>query len=184
MADPLIERALVLTHVKQPGMSDFCHILNQYGVEIFSTGEIFKNLKEARVEVSPLFKFTGTPFPPDEALEILHPSIISGLSLNKDKEKQRKHINQNGIRLLDLLVCNFESPIGDIEVAKIALLGVAARNRRVTVATGEQALNSILDEMHKNGEQAIVSEAMRSSLANEALTLIAEYCLAAAKLSV
>ena len=84
MADPLIERALVLTHVKQPGISDFCHILNQYGVEIFSTGEIFKNLKEARVEVSPLFKFTGTPFPPDEALEILHPSIISGLSLNKD----------------------------------------------------------------------------------------------------
>ena len=91
-----LKRALVLTS-HQMGLADFCRILLEYDIRIYSIGEALKFLQRERVEVSPLCRFTGMPVAPDVTLELLHPSVIEALTLNDNNKKIP----------IDLLVCNF-----------------------------------------------------------------------------
>ena len=100
-----IRRALISVSDKT-GVVDFARQLNEFGVEIISTGGTAKALREAGIEVRDVSDVTGFPEMMDGRVKTLHPKIHGGLLAVRDNAEHQRALSEQGIEPIDMVVVN------------------------------------------------------------------------------
>ncbi|MHB1136567.1 MAG: bifunctional phosphoribosylaminoimidazolecarboxamide formyltransferase/IMP cyclohydrolase, partial [Coriobacteriia bacterium] len=137
-----IKRALVSVTDKT-GVAEFCKVLvNEFGVEIVSTGGTAAALVEAGVQVRPIDDLTGFPEMMDGRVKTLHPSVHGGLLARRDSVEHMAQAEAQGIGMIDLVVVNLyafeatvaregvalEEAVENIDIGGPSMLRSAAKN--------------------------------------------------------
>ena len=183
-----IERALISVTDKT-GIVEFAHALvENFGVEVISTGGTAKVLEEAGISVTPIEEFTGFPEMMDGRVKTLHPKVHGGLLARRDSKKHMAEAEEHGIKLIDLVCVNlyefektvanpdvtFEDAIEHIDIGGPSMLRSAAKNNdSVTVVCDPADYDAILEEMHVHG--GATTKNTRRRLAAKVYTRTAAY---------
>ena len=165
MSNPEVKRVLVSVTDKT-GVADFARALvDEFGVEIVSTGGTARALKEAGVPVTPIDDVTQFPEMMDGRVKTLHPRVHGGLLAKRDNPDHMAQAAEHGIQMIDMVVVNlyafektvesgadFGTCIENIDIGGPSMLRSAAKNfESVTVVTDPASYDAILDEMRANG---------------------------------
>ncbi len=166
MADPKVQRALVSVTDKT-GIVEFARALvDEFGVEVVSTGGTARVLAEAGVPVKPIEELTGFPEMMDGRVKTLHPVVHGGLLARRDDPNHMAAAAEHGIGMIDMVVVNlyafeatvakpgvaFDDCIENIDIGGPSMLRSAAKNHAsVAVVTEPATYDAILDEMRANG---------------------------------
>ena len=161
-----IARALVSVTDKT-GVVEFCRALvEEFGVEIVSTGGTAKALADGGVPVRPIDDLTGFPEMMDGRVKTLHPRVHGGLLARRSVPEHMAAAEEHGIGMIDMVVVNlyafeatvakpgvtFEDAIENIDIGGPSMLRSAAKNHEsVTVVTDPSDYDSVLGEMRSNG---------------------------------
>lgn len=174
MADRAIKRALIAVYDKT-GVTEFARALvDEFGIEIISTGGTAKHLKDAGVPVTMVEQVTGFPEMLDGRLKTLHPKIHAGILADRDNPDHMRHLAEHGIQPIDMVVvnlypfektvadpnCTFEQAIEMIDIGGPCMLRAAAKNHRhVLVVISSREYSRVLDLLRANhlGELSIQS---------------------------
>lgn len=183
-----IERALISVTDKT-GIVEFAHALvENFGVEVISTGGTAKVLEEAGIPVTPIEEFTGFPEMMDGRVKTLHPKVHGGLLARRDSKKHMSEAEEHGIQMIDLVCVNlyefektvaqpdvtFEDAIEHIDIGGPSMLRSAAKNNdSVTVVCDPADYDAILEEMHVHG--GATTKNTRRRLAAKVYTRTAAY---------
>ena len=167
------------------GIVEFARALNEFGIEILSTGGTAKRLVEAGVPVVEVSSYTGFPEMMDGRVKTLHPKIHGGLLARRDTDAHA--MREHAITGIDLLVvnlypfertvarpdCDLATAIENIDIGGPAMLRAAAKNHAwVTVVVDAGDYAAVLEELRTAGA---VAPATRFRLAVRAFEHTARY---------
>ena len=125
-ANPKIKRALISVSNKS-GLVDFCsELVNNFQIEIISTGGTLKTLKDADIPAIDISDFTGFPEMMDGRVKTLHPKVHGGILARRDIDQEVMSVN--GIKEIDLVVVNLYPFIETIAKPETTL-EIAIENR-------------------------------------------------------
>ncbi|GMV97399.1 MAG: bifunctional purine biosynthesis protein PurH [Phycisphaerae bacterium] len=160
MDDIKIRRALIAVYDKT-GIADFARALvDEFGIEIISTGGTARHLKSAGVPVTMVEDVTGFPELLDGRVKTLHPRIHAAILADRDNPEHMRQLEQHGIQPIDMVVvnlypfektvadpsCTFERAIEMIDIGGPCLLRAAAKNQKhVLVCPDPAKYDSYLD---------------------------------------
>lgn len=176
-----IERALISVSDKT-GVVELAKSLADKGVEILSTGGTAKALKDGGVEVVDISDYTGFPEMMDGRVKTLHPKVHGGLLALRDNPEHMKQAEENGVKMIDLVVVNLypfqdtvekegvteEEAIENIDIGGPSMIRSAAKNfKYVTVLTSPEDYKLVMD-----GD---IDLETRKKLARKAFTLTHAY---------
>lgn len=182
-----IKRALISVTDKS-GIVDFAKELQEFGVEILSTGGTAAQLRQNGISVTDVSDYTGFPEMMDGRLKTLHPKVHGGLLALRDNEDHMKSLNEQGIGLIDMVVinlyrfedtvaredCTLDDAIENIDIGGPTMLRAAAKNYRfVSVVTDPGDYAKIINEMKKTGGK--IAESTNFALATKTFQLTARY---------
>jgi phosphoribosylaminoimidazolecarboxamide formyltransferase/IMP cyclohydrolase len=185
-----IKRALISVSDKS-GIVEFASKLNNFGVQIISTGGTAKTLRENNIEVTEVADVTGFPEMMNGRVKTLHPKIHGAFLALRDNEEHVSAMKTHEIEPIDLVVVNlypFEQTIADenvaldeaveqIDIGGPAMIRSASKNwRDVAVVTDARLYESLTDELTATGGS--LSSETRQRLATLAYTRTASYDLA------
>jgi len=144
MAHRPIKRALIAVYDKT-GVTEFARTLvDEFGVEIISTGGSARHLKEAGVPVTMVEQVTGFPEMLDGRVKTLHPKIHAAILADRDNPEHMRQLAEQKIEPIDMVVvnlypfektvsdpnCKFEDAIEMIDIGGPCLLRAAAKNHK------------------------------------------------------
>ncbi|RIK69268.1 MAG: bifunctional phosphoribosylaminoimidazolecarboxamide formyltransferase/inosine monophosphate cyclohydrolase [Planctomycetota bacterium] len=144
MADRPIRRALIAVYDKS-GIVEFARALvDEFGIEIISTGGTAKHLKEHGIPVTLVEEITGFPEMLDGRVKTLHPKIHAAILADRDNPEHMRQLEQHGIQPIDMVVvnlypfektvanqnCTFEQAIEMIDIGGPCMLRAAAKNHK------------------------------------------------------
>ncbi|MCL2526609.1 MAG: bifunctional phosphoribosylaminoimidazolecarboxamide formyltransferase/IMP cyclohydrolase [Coriobacteriia bacterium] len=191
--NPIIKRALVSVTDKT-GIVDFCRsLIEEFGIEVVSTGGTAAVLAEAGLAVTAIEEVTGFPEMMDGRVKTLHPKVHGGLLARRSNEAHMKAAAEHGITAIDLVVVNLyafeatlaagateEQAIENIDIGGPSMLRSAAKNfESVCVVTDPAAYDSVLAEMRAYAGATALET--RKALATEVFALTARYDAAIAE---
>ncbi|MEK6798278.1 MAG: bifunctional phosphoribosylaminoimidazolecarboxamide formyltransferase/IMP cyclohydrolase [Planctomycetota bacterium] len=148
MPRPIVKTALISVYDKT-GLIEFARTLvEEFGVEIISTGGTAKHLKEVAVPVTLVEDVTGFPEMLDGRVKTLHPKIHAAILADRDNPEHMRQLAAQGIKPIDMVVVNlypFEKTVADpnctreqaiemIDIGGPCLLRAAAKNQRHVIA--------------------------------------------------
>ena len=181
-----IKRALISVSDKS-GIVDLANALvNQFNIEIISTGGTLKELVEAGVPAIEVSSFTGFPEMMDGRVKTLHPKVHGGILARRDLDQEV--MQENDILPIDLVVVNLypfaetiakenvslEMAIENIDIGGPSMVRSSAKNNKyVSIVVDPKDYLPVLDEMKKN--EGALSQETRSSLARKAFEHTASY---------
>ena len=181
-----IKRALISVSDKS-GIVDLANALvNQFNIEIISTGGTLKELVEAGVPAIEVSSFTGFPEMMDGRVKTLHPKVHGGILARRDLDQEV--MQENDILPIDLVVVNLypfaetiakenvtlEMAIENIDIGGPSMVRSSAKNNKyVSIVVDPKDYLPVLDEMKKN--EGALSQETRSSLARKAFEHTANY---------
>ncbi len=173
-----IARALISLSDKT-GLLPFARALvEEFGVELLSTGGTAKLLRDAGLPVTEVADFTGFPEMLGGRVKTLHPKVHGGLLYLRDDPAHQQQAEAHGIRPIDLLVVNLypfretvakpgvtlEEAVEQIDIGGPSMLRSAAKNARsVTVVSDPVDYDPVLAAMRDNGGETTL--ALREHLA-------------------
>lgn len=181
-----IQRALISVSDKA-GVVEFAKKISEKAVEILSTGGTAKVLKDAGISVIDVSDYTGFPEMMDGRVKTLHPKIHGGLLALRDNADHMKEAEENGVKMIDLVVVNLypfkktiekegvteEEAIENIDIGGPSMIRSAAKNfKSVTVVTDPKDYDGIAETIVENGDTDLE---MRKKLARKAFTLTSNY---------
>jgi len=181
-----IKRALISVSDKT-GVVDFARALQDYGVELLSTGGTAKILREEGITVKDVSEHTGFPEIMEGRVKTLHPKIHGGILAKRDDKQHRQAMEEHGIEGIDMLVINlypfvetvnaggdFDTIIENIDIGGPAMIRASAKNHKyVSIVTDPQDYDRVLKDMARN--EGGVSSALRQRLAFTAFSRTATY---------
>ncbi|HUU84172.1 MAG TPA: bifunctional phosphoribosylaminoimidazolecarboxamide formyltransferase/IMP cyclohydrolase [Phycisphaerae bacterium] len=147
MSERTIRRALISVYDKT-GIVDFARALvEEFGIEIISTGGTAGLLKENDIPVTLVEEITGFPEMLDGRVKTLHPRIHAAILADRDNPEHMRQLAEQGIEPIDMVVvnlypfeetiakpdCTFEEAIEMIDIGGPCLLRAAAKNHRHVV---------------------------------------------------
>jgi phosphoribosylaminoimidazolecarboxamide formyltransferase/IMP cyclohydrolase len=159
-----IQRALISVSNKK-GIVEFAKGLENFGVEIISTGGTYKALKDAGVNVIKIDELTGFPEMLDGRVKTLHPFVHGGILANRSIPSHMQQIKDAGIKNIDLVVVNLypfketiskpgvamQEAIENIDIGGPTMIRSAAKNSGgVGVVVDPDDYELILNEMNVN----------------------------------
>ncbi len=164
----------------------FASFLGARGVEIVSTGNTAKALRDAGKKVVDISDFTGFPEMMDGRLKTLHPKVHGGILAVRDNPTHLQAMEQYGIGAIDLVVVNLyafeekvaqgaphEEIVENIDIGGPAMIRSAAKNyRSVAVVVNPERYDTILLIWQINDG---LSAILREELAQEAFERTARY---------
>ena len=197
-----MKRALISVSDKT-GLAEFAKGLVSYGFEVISTGGgTFDTLEQAGVSPIAVESVTGFAECLDGRVKTLHPAIHGGILADRSKAAHMKHIDDLGIKPIDMVVVNLypfketilkenvtlDEAIENIDIGGPAMLRSAAKNyKSVAVVTDPSDYGRILEEIGNTGEVSYETKIYLSAkvFAHTGAydALIAEYMRDAAGLS-
>ncbi|MBU1852997.1 MAG: bifunctional phosphoribosylaminoimidazolecarboxamide formyltransferase/IMP cyclohydrolase [Candidatus Omnitrophica bacterium] len=182
-----IGRALISVSDKS-GLEEFVKGLNEFGVEILSTGGTAKLINSLGIKVRSVSDYTGFPEMLDGRVKTLHPKIHGGLlSLRKNKDHMEQ-VEKHNIELIDMVVVNlypfektvakegvlFEEAIENIDIGGPSMLRSAAKNfKDVVVVCNADRYKEILEDLRKN--KGVISDELHFRLAVEVFEKTSKY---------
>lgn len=137
-----IKRALISVYDKT-GIVDFARALvNEFGIEIISTGGTADLLRKNSIPVTLVEQVTGFPEMLDGRVKTLHPKIHAAILADRDNPEHMRQLAEQGIQPIDMVVVNlypFEKTVADpactseqaiemIDIGGPCLLRAAAKN--------------------------------------------------------
>ena len=155
------------------------------GVEILSTGGTAKALREGGVTVTDVSDYTGFPEIMDGRVKTINPLVEGGILGLRDKHE--KEAEANGIRWIDLVVCNLypfaetvrkpdvtlDSALENIDIGGPTMIRCAAKNVGwVGVVVDPADYSSVLAELQESGGLTFDS---RNRLSTKAFGHTAKY---------
>lgn len=182
-----IKRALISVSDKT-GILDLARVLNEFGVEILSTGGTAKLLRDNNIAVKDVSEYTGFPEMLDGRVKTLHPKIHAGLLALRDKPEHIQALKEQGIELIDMVVVNlypFEQTINkpDVSIGEVienidiggpSMLRSAAKNSKsVAVVCDPVRYSQIIEELNKNN--GCLPEGLMRDLGIEVFKLTSHY---------
>ncbi|MFH0946555.1 MAG: bifunctional phosphoribosylaminoimidazolecarboxamide formyltransferase/IMP cyclohydrolase [Planctomycetota bacterium] len=114
-----VRRALFSLTDKR-GAAEFARGLERAGVEVLSTGNTARVLREAGVSVIDVSEFTGFPEILDGRVKTLHPKVHAGLLSRRDDAGHQAQMREHSLEPIDLVVVNlypFEQVVSAADVA-------------------------------------------------------------------
>jgi phosphoribosylaminoimidazolecarboxamide formyltransferase / IMP cyclohydrolase len=162
MSNLKIKRAIIAVYDKT-GIVEFARALvDEFGIEIISTGGTARHLKDAGIPVTMVEQVTGFPEMLDGRVKTLHPMIHAGILADRDKPEHMKTLEKHGIKPVDMVVvnlypfedtiadpnCTFEQAIEMIDIGGPCMLRAAAKNHKhVVVICQTEQYEQVLEEM-------------------------------------
>ncbi|MDP2920983.1 MAG: bifunctional phosphoribosylaminoimidazolecarboxamide formyltransferase/IMP cyclohydrolase [Candidatus Omnitrophota bacterium] len=159
-----VKRALISVSDKA-GLEELVKVLNQFNVEILSTGGTAKLIAGLGIPVKNVSDYTGFPEMLDGRVKTLHPKIHGGLLAIRDKKEHIEQIKKHDIGLIDMVVVNLypfektvakpdvklEEAIENIDIGGPSMLRSAAKNSRdVIVVCNPDRYKEVIEELKKN----------------------------------
>jgi phosphoribosylaminoimidazolecarboxamide formyltransferase/IMP cyclohydrolase len=144
MAERKIKRALIAVYDKT-GIIEFARALvDEFGIEVISTGGTAKHLKDAGIPVTIVEQVTGFPEMLDGRVKTLHPKIHAAILADRDNPEHMRQLAEQQIEPIDMVVvnlypfektvadpnCTFEQAIEMIDIGGPCLLRAAAKNHK------------------------------------------------------
>ncbi len=182
-----IERAIISVTDKA-GVTDFALVLEEFGVEILSTGGTARALRDGGVTVKDISEYTGFPEMLDGRVKTLHPKVHGGLLGMRDNPEHVRMMEAHGIRPIDMVVVNlyqFEKTVAredvtlaeaieNIDIGGPSMLRSSAKNfRDVTVVVDPVDYGIIIEEMRAN--KGATTLETRFKLARKVFALTSAY---------
>lgn len=148
MSNIKIKRALISVYDKT-GIVEFARALvDEFDIEIISTGGTATLLKENKIPVTLVEDVTGFPEMMDGRVKTLHPKIHAGILADRDNPEHMKQLEEQGIKPIDMVVvnlypfektvadptCTFEQAIEMIDIGGPCMLRAAAKNHKHVLA--------------------------------------------------
>lgn len=178
-------RALMSVYDKS-GIVEFAQALHALGVEIISTGQTQRVLREAGIPALAVSEVTGFPEILDGRVKTLHPAIHAGLLARRDLPAHLDELAAHDLKPIDLVVVNlypFAATISrpgvsmaeaqeQIDIGGVALLRAAAKNFPAVLVLVDPADYDAVWAGLRAGE---VPLAERQRLAAKAFAHTAEY---------
>ena len=180
-----VRRALVSVSDKA-GVVELGRALAGLGVEVVSTGNTARVLREAGVAVTPVSEVTGFPEMLGGRVKTLHPRIHAGILADKRSQAHLRELEAQAIQPFDLVVVNlypfreavsrgasFDQTIEEIDIGGPAMVRAAAKNfESVGVVTDAADYPRVIEEI---GRQGGLSRPTRIELARRAFAHTAAY---------
>lgn len=182
-----IRRVLISVSDKK-GLVDFAKGLQEFGIEIISTGGTYDTLKRAGIPVLSVSEVTGFPEILDGRVKTLHPKIHAGILAVLDNPQHCDQLREHGIQPIDMVVVNlypfeetiakenvkFEEAIENIDIGGPSMVRAAAKNFQYTaVVVNPDFYGILLEEMRQLG--GAISVQTRFQLAVKAFQHTAHY---------
>ncbi len=183
-----VQRALISVSDKT-GLDHFARALvEEFGIELISTGGTAKFLRDLGLEVTDVSEVTGFPEMMDGRVKTLHPKIHGALLALRDNREHVRAMNEHGIQPIDLVCINlypfeqtiakpgveFEEAIENIDIGGPSMIRSAAKNHAfVTVVTAPHQYDEVLIELRKN--QGQTPRSLRIKQAQRAFAHTAHY---------
>ncbi len=177
---------VILSVYDKMGLIGFGRQLAQLGWELVASGGTARELAGIGLTVREVSAVTGAPEMLGGRVKTLHPAVHGGI-LARDIEDDRADLAANGIKAVDMVVCNlypFEETIAQpgvtvadaieqIDIGGVTLLRAAAKNfSRVTVVCDPADYGVILNELKNEGG---ISAETRQRLALKAFQHTRDY---------
>lgn len=182
-----IKRALISVSDKA-GIENLARVLNEFGVQILSTGGTAKKIKELGIPVKDVSEYTGFPEMMNGRVKTLHPKIHGGLLALREDSSHMNEAKKQGIEMIDMVVVNLypfektvakvgvslEEAIENIDIGGPSMLRSAAKNHKsVAVITNPAKYPDIIKELKENNGS--LSEETIKGLAVEVFKRTSEY---------
>ncbi|MBN3038203.1 MAG: bifunctional phosphoribosylaminoimidazolecarboxamide formyltransferase/IMP cyclohydrolase [Candidatus Omnitrophica bacterium] len=182
-----VKRALISVSDKT-GIEELAKTLNEFGVEILSTGGTAKRIKDLGIAVKDVSEYTGFPEMMNGRVKTLHPKIHGGLLAVRDDLAHMEQAKAHNISMIDMVVVNLypfektvaredvtlEEAIENIDIGGPSMLRSAAKNHRsVAVITNPSTYADIIKELKE--KKGFLSEPTLRHLAVEVFRRTAEY---------
>lgn len=158
----VIKRALISVSDKT-GVVDFARALQDFQVEILSTGGTYKLLKDNGIPVTEVADYTGFPEMMDGRVKTLHPKIHGGILGRRGTDDAV--MQQHGINPIDLVVvnlypfeqtvanpdCDLPTAIENIDIGGPTMVRSAAKNHKdVAIVVNASDYDSVIAEMREH----------------------------------
>lgn len=181
----MTKRAILSVYDKT-GLVDFGRNLHNLGWELIASGGSARKLREAGLPVTEVAAMTGAPEILGGRVKTLHPAVHGGI-LAQDIARDRADLAEQGIEMIDLVVCNlypFEQTIAQdgvtladaveqIDIGGVTLLRAAAKNfARVAVVVDSADYPQILTQLRTDNA---IAAATRRTLALKAFQHTRDY---------
>ena len=182
-----IQRA-ILSVTDKSGLVEFAQKLQEFGVEILSTGGTARMLREGGVTVQEVSDFTGFPEMLDGRVKTLHPKVHAGILAQRHNPEHMKTMAAHHLKVIDMVVvnlyafektvaredCTLEQAVENIDIGGPTMLRAAAKNYRdVAVVVDPGDYDLIIEEMTAGGGQ--LSLETRFRLAKKVYRLTHQY---------
>jgi len=182
-----INRVIISVSDKE-GISNFAKGLEEYDIEILSTGGTAKQLRDAGVTVMDISEYTGSPEILDGRVKTLHPKIYGGVLALRDNDTHLQQMVENDMEPIDMIIVNlypfeevikkdnvdFMEAIENIDIGGPTMLRAAAKNYQyVTLVTHPEDYKDLLSELKKNNGSISVETNFR--LAVKAFSYVSRY---------
>ena len=179
-----IKRALISVQDKD-GLIELAKGLNEFGIEIISTGGTLKAIRDAGTPATAVSDVTGFPEILDGRVKTLHPKIHGGILARRDMKEHLAVLQQHGIGAIDLVVINlypFErvtsrpdvseaDAIENIDIGGPSMIRSAAKNHHdVTVITSPSDYQALLAELRAYGGSTTIEFRRKMAVAAFART--------------
>lgn len=166
-----IRRAIVSVSDKR-GLFDFAKALQEFGVEVISTGGTYKNLRDLGMQVTSVSEVTGFPEILDGRVKTLHPNIHAGILAVLDNPSHQNQLQEQKISPIDLVVVNLypfeetvarenvklDETIEQIDIGGPAMVRAAAKNFRHTAVVVNPNLYGVILEEMKEHEGSLTAQ--------------------------
>jgi phosphoribosylaminoimidazolecarboxamide formyltransferase/IMP cyclohydrolase len=160
-----VKRALLSVSDKT-GLGEFARALVQeFGVELISTGGTAKFLRDQGLAVTDVSDVTGFPEMMDGRVKTLHPKVHGGLLALRDNAEHVAAMQAHNIQPIDLVCINlypfkktiekpgvtFEEAIENIDIGGPSMVRSAAKNHRfVLVVTSPDRYDKVLGDLREH----------------------------------
>jgi len=182
-----IRRALVSVTDKT-GLVEFARVLEDFGVELISTGGTARALRAGGLTVKDVSELTGFPEMLDGRVKTLHPKVHGGLLYVRGNAEHEAAVKAQGIAPIDMVVVNLyafekaaEQPgvafghlIENIDIGGPSMVRSAAKNfEDVAIVTRASDYAGLREEL--KAKKGALGRATRWRLAKQAFALTAAY---------
>jgi phosphoribosylaminoimidazolecarboxamide formyltransferase/IMP cyclohydrolase len=182
-----IRRALISVSDKT-GIAAFARALERQGVDIISTGGTADLLRQEKIPVREISRFTGFPEVLEGRVKTLHPRVHGGLLYKRGNAKHEAEARECGFEPIDLVAVNLypfeatiEKPdvtlaeaIENIDIGGPAMIRSAAKNyESVTVVVDPADYDLVLENMREHHGETTLK--LRERLAIKAFIKTSEY---------
>lgn len=183
----------IISVYRKEGLEDFLNVLFKlnYDTKIISSGGTARKIEELGYPVTEVSDYTGFPESPGGLVKTLHPKIHAGILLDPEIPEERKYLEENGIKPIDMVVCNlypfeetvkkkvpYEEIIEMIDIGGPTLVRAAAkgalRHGKVFPVIDPKDYNKVIEDIILEDDVSLKNEVIKS-LAYKAFEHTYEY---------